>query len=290
MTENSLRGTQLEKTWTLIIKGWELVANNKTILFRRGWFIVAITTLIGSFYLLLSLFSLVLQTAGVIQGEQGMVHSVTRPPEWMLILTPITLILYWIVSLYLTSFFLAFLNDLFEKKEVLIERVYSILPSILWIFFLMSITIITGSLLVLIPGLMFTIWYYFSLPAGILDHKKGRDALRYSHDLVRGRFWHVGSKLGGILLYTLIMDVIGIVVLSIVFIFFSNLLAPLIESHQGGAFLMGVACTVALMLLCTVIQIIATAPYMLLYRNLKETLPQTPNEELKNPANGIRTS
>lgn len=265
----------LEKTWTLITKGWGLVANNKRILLKRGWFIVALTTLIGAFYLLLSLFSLVLQTIGVIQEEHGMVRSVSGPPEWVLTLTPITLILYWIASLYLSSFFLVLCNDLFEKKEGTPERVYHLFPSIILVFFLMSLTIVSGSLLVLIPGLIFAVWYYFSLPACILDNKKGRDALRYSHHLVKGRFWEVGSKLGGIFFYVLLMNIVGVVILSIIGMGLSNLLMPILESYRGGVFLMGIGLTVALILFCIVIQIITTAPFLLLYRNLKETLPHT---------------
>lgn len=56
---------------------------------------------------------------------------------------------------------------------------------------LAGIIIFGGTLLFIIPGIIFSVWYMFSTYAVILDGKKGREALRMSKSLVTGRWWRI---------------------------------------------------------------------------------------------------
>ena len=50
------------------------------------------------------------------------------------------------------------------------------------------LAILSGVILLVIPGIIFSIWFAFSTHAVILDNKKGTQALSYSKQLVRGRW------------------------------------------------------------------------------------------------------
>lgn len=52
-----------------------------------------------------------------------------------------------------------------------------------------------GTLMLLIPGIIFSLWYGFSSYAVMLDDKKGMEALNYSKSLVKGRWWGVFWRL-----------------------------------------------------------------------------------------------
>ncbi|MDO8571935.1 MAG: hypothetical protein Q7R79_04620 [bacterium] len=271
----------LEKTWTLISQGFQLVYEHRNVLIKKGWFITAVTTLTGAFYAALSIATLLLQPIGVIQGEHGVVTTAATPPDWMLTLTPITLIIYWVLSLYLTAFFLKFFNDLFDKKEVKPESISHVFHSIIWVFLLMCVVILSGSLLFLIPGVIFGLWYYFSLSATIIDGKKGREALRYSHSLVRGRFWAVSVRLSLIMLYTTLLTGVAMIAFTVLVGLLISPLTQVLETQQGGVFILSVVIGIFFILLLFVIQIITTAPFVALYRNLKETLPQPQQSQEK---------
>lgn len=66
-----------------------------------------------------------------------------------------------------------------------------LLLSSLWIVILTTLAVLGGLLLFIIPGIIFSIWFFFSVYAGVLDHKKGSDALHWSHQLVKGYTWEV---------------------------------------------------------------------------------------------------
>lgn len=65
----------------------------------------------------------------------------------------------------------------------------------LWISILMSLIIMAGTILLVIPGLIFTIWYLFSLYIFAIEGKRGYGALQRSKELVQGRFWAVVWRL-----------------------------------------------------------------------------------------------
>ncbi|HAT04080.1 MAG TPA: hypothetical protein DCS29_04945 [Candidatus Magasanikbacteria bacterium] len=73
--------------------------------------------------------------------------------------------------------------------------------SLLWPAVLVSLisglAIFGGFLLLVIPGIIFAIWFIFSIHALLLDNKLGTDALRFSKQLVAGRwgsvFWRLAA-------------------------------------------------------------------------------------------------
>lgn len=70
---------------------------------------------------------------------------------------------------------------------------------------ILSLIIMAGGLILLvIPGLIFSVWYCFAAQEIILRNKRGWDAMNESRALVRGRFWKiVGRVIGGELFISL---------------------------------------------------------------------------------------
>lgn len=74
----------------------------------------------------------------------------------------------------------------------------SVLGSFIWVSVLQALTIAGGLLLLIVPGIIFLVWFGFAPQALLLDGKKGLDALSASRDLAKGRFWTAALyQLGG---------------------------------------------------------------------------------------------
>ncbi|OGH64745.1 MAG: hypothetical protein A2821_01150 [Candidatus Magasanikbacteria bacterium RIFCSPHIGHO2_01_FULL_41_23] len=74
--------------------------------------------------------------------------------------------------------------------------------------FLLTLIVLGGSLLLLIPGIIFAIWFYFAPLAVIIDNQKPLAALKASRNLVVGRF-------GSVLWNLIAPSVVYIVIFSV---------------------------------------------------------------------------
>ncbi len=74
-----------------------------------------------------------------------------------------------------------------------------------------------GFILLIIPGLIFVVWYTFAQTAAVLDGKKGMDALRFSKSLVTGRFWKIVYRMfaGPFIIGFLYAVIIGVIIMII---------------------------------------------------------------------------
>jgi len=123
---------------------------------------------------------------------------------------------------------------------------------------------IIGLILLIIPGIIFAIWYAFAVYINIIETKdnKGWDALKRSKELVAGRwgatFWRI--MIPALSIYLLSM----IVVIGLMFMF------------TGGQINFEDSMHIAIYNTVTTIIFLALAPlftsfYIILYNNLKET-------------------
>jgi hypothetical protein len=82
--------------------------------------------------------------------------------------------------------------------EPLQEAAWRALPSVVFVAILEMAVVLGGLILFVIPGLIFSVWYMFASLSVILDGTKGMQALAFSREMVRGRFWpSVFAVLGG---------------------------------------------------------------------------------------------
>ncbi|MFA6486364.1 MAG: hypothetical protein WCT40_03290 [Candidatus Magasanikbacteria bacterium] len=78
-------------------------------------------------------------------------------------------------------------------------EIFSNSSHLIWPAFITSLLVIlavfTGLILLVIPGIIFTGWYFFAYYLTIIENKKGFDALRESKRMVTGRWWALAYRL-----------------------------------------------------------------------------------------------
>lgn len=91
--------------------------------------------------------------------------------------------------------------------------------SYIFIALLTALAVFGGFILLVIPGIIFMVWFSFAPYVLINEEKRGTEALSRSRELVRGRFWQVALRLlviGAILVLLSLLNVIVPVLGSLV--------------------------------------------------------------------------
>ncbi|MFC1787709.1 hypothetical protein ACFLZY_00620 [Patescibacteria group bacterium] len=104
------------------------------------------------------------------------------------------------IIIWLTVFIiLTRLADQEHKKnltpETLTANLFPAVSVVLVVTVLKSLITIGGLLVLIIPGVIFLIWYHFAETATVLNNQKGMAALTYSHNLIKKRFWLAAWKI-----------------------------------------------------------------------------------------------
>ena len=111
-------------------------------------------------------------------------------------LATIPWIIYYIFSLWISIAMIQTIKECYEgKKPKALQVSSSNSTKLIWPMFVVSIIagliIFGGMLLLIIPGIIFSVWYAFSVYTVIFDNKKNMAALTASKDLVTGKWWGV---------------------------------------------------------------------------------------------------
>jgi len=77
-----------------------------------------------------------------------------------------------------------------DWKKTISNNSYLIWP-VLLTSIMTTVLVVIGSILFLIPGILFFIWYVFTFHTVIFDNKRGIEALKASKELVVGRWWQI---------------------------------------------------------------------------------------------------
>lgn len=84
-------------------------------------------------------------------------------------------------------------DGLAGKKKMhgphLAQESFEVIVPVAIAVFLQTVLLVGGLFLLIIPGLVFFVWFAFVQPAVVLDGKTPTEALSYSRGLVRGHFW-----------------------------------------------------------------------------------------------------
>lgn len=92
-------------------------------------------------------------------------------------------------------------------KEILLNDSRLIMPIILNSI-LVTLLIAVGSILFIIPGIIFFVWYNFSTYTMILDNQTWTGALKASKNLVIGRWWSIAWKIFAIVVFYAIVSMV----------------------------------------------------------------------------------
>ena len=84
--------------------------------------------------------------------------------------------------------------------------------SVILVALLVGIVVAVGFILLIIPGIIFLTLLSVSIPALVIENRRGTDAMKRSWDLASGNFWHV---LGVIIVAALITGVVSSIIGSI---------------------------------------------------------------------------
>ncbi|MCF6276902.1 MAG: glycerophosphoryl diester phosphodiesterase membrane domain-containing protein [Candidatus Magasanikbacteria bacterium] len=121
----------------------------------------------------------------------------------------------WFATFWITASFIRVFYAKYNGKEVrdikteLSNVKHVLIPAIL-ASILSTLIIIVGYILFIIPGVIFSIWYFFTLHEAVINEKKVVEAIKSSKELVKGRWWAVLWRLfASILIFAILMLIIG---------------------------------------------------------------------------------
>lgn len=147
------------------------------------------------------------------------------------------------------------------------QAVFNATAPHMWPFIYTSIlaglVVIGGTLLFIVPGIIFAVWYAFVLYAVVLDDKRGMEALRASKAVVTGRWLAI--------VWRLILPGVAFVIASAVLRLV--IVVPLSLAIRDAANLT-IADNIITSLVSSIITPIATLAPLILYRNAKKVAVQ----------------
>lgn len=91
------------------------------------------------------------------------------------------------------ALFCAIKENIYAVKPALADAWPKIL-SFFWISILVGLAVLGGFILLIIPGIIFSVWFAFAAYAFIFEDIRGIDALRRSKQLVNKRWWPVFGR------------------------------------------------------------------------------------------------
>lgn len=120
-----------------------------------------------------------------------------------------------------TSIALAFeIKNLLENKPAIgWKTIFASSSHLIWPIILTSIMVgvivLAGTILFIVPGIIFMAWYGFTFYSVIFEGEKGMSALRASKKLVVGRWWEIVWRAAApALLYGVIVVVLQIIIIA----------------------------------------------------------------------------
>jgi ABC-type Fe3+ transport system permease subunit len=112
-----------------------------------------------------------------------------------------------------------------DVSSLLSESLPKLLP-VLLASILAALIVAGGFLLLIVPGIIFGIWYTFIVPVVLFEKKTGMDALKQSREYARGRWWAI---FGRFILLCLVM-LVAVIVVSIVVSIVAAIFGPAAKS------------------------------------------------------------
>ena len=105
----------------------------------------------------------------------------------------------FLFGLWIMTAVLFLLPALIKKESYVLKQIFAqslhILPSLILLELLFIAVVFGGFLLLIIPGLLFLVWFAFAQFSLLFENKKGIQALIASRHLVQKRFWGIAWRL-----------------------------------------------------------------------------------------------
>jgi hypothetical protein len=106
-----------------------------------------------------------------------------------------------------------------QKKILLIDlqnRAWQLMLSVIFVAILESAVFLGGLILLIVPAIIFWVWFAMSQMAVIFDGQKGLSALVKSRELARGRFFALAWRLlaGPLFLLITVISLSGLIIIG----------------------------------------------------------------------------
>jgi len=103
--------------------------------------------------------------------------------------------LHVVIILFFAAAGIFAINSLSENQPITLSgslrAAFEKYPFYFWVTILAGLAILGGLILLIVPGIIFGVWFTFSGYAVILEDREGLSALRRSKQLVKGNGWYV---------------------------------------------------------------------------------------------------
>ncbi|MCX6743672.1 MAG: hypothetical protein NT116_05590 [Candidatus Parcubacteria bacterium] len=237
----------------IIKKGWQIYSKN----FRLFLKPIIILAAISIVYLLF----------------QIVTTYINIQSSFLAIITFILAIILVFIYLWMLIVIIKLADALYKNQTIDLVQLYpqsmKKVPSFFWVGIVMGLVVLLGLILLIIPGIIFMVWYYFSSYVNVLEEKnnKGLDALKSSKDLVKGRWFNVVWRL--IVPYLIIYLPIYIIEIIIMGIIGITLYASNLDDNMISLILTPFSIILDIFNLC-LLPLFMCFP-VILYNGLKET-------------------
>jgi hypothetical protein len=113
----------------------------------------------------------------------------------VMLLGVILLILFIIAALFLGGWLNAALIKVLANHDQAIKSAWPLAGGMILVGLLCGLIIMAGYILLVIPGIIFSVWYSQAAYAYLLEGRTGVAALNRSKEMVQGRFWAVWGRM-----------------------------------------------------------------------------------------------
>jgi hypothetical protein len=141
---------------------------------------------------------------------------VTSKSPLLVIVMTLIQILYLLTNVFVAASGVIALRNIVDGKELLVKKTFKSAWKIYWAFLLFSIVIfliyLFGFVLLIVPGVLFVVWFAFSRFIIIEKGLKIKESLLKSKEMVKGIYWKI---LGRLIIFGAFMILLEII-LSIV--------------------------------------------------------------------------
>ncbi len=191
-----MTSTQLRSAWQLIVDAWQLYRTHFNI-FVQPVLIIALLSL-----------------AALLPEFYTFPYST---PLYILLVIALVL-----VSIWISIVFAQLIDKLSRKEKIALDVVYkdsyARSPRFLWISVVVGLIVLGGFLLLIIPGIIFSVWYAFAALYIALEARTMGigETLKASKNIVMGRWWGTVWRLVApqiffsIILYIIAFGIVGI--------------------------------------------------------------------------------
>lgn len=204
----------------------------------------------------------------------GTTQALTSPETFGVVLNVITFILIApVIGVWVFNMTIRIIDRQQLKKKTAFKTIskegWKYFFSNIWIKILYGLIVFAGLIVLVVPGVIFAIWFFFAIYAMLVDGKRGREALKYSKRLISGRWWGVVWRLIiPKILFLFVSFVISKILLIVIDLLVTGLLSVSVE--LAATMHVSLQTLLAVGLLVIFNPLLATADYIL-YTNLKLT-------------------